>query len=152
MTERVWTKWSDQRPPNKPGEYRFRVVDIEVLGMTVTPEWTEKLSLCGMGYADSEWWPVSPCHWDGYRRYMTADIEWSEVREGDPEGVTWNGVELLPCPFTGKMPTIGYCGRYIGAPPYRPDWLHIKSHLVDKTGFSSFKALISAWNTRPATS
>lgn len=141
-----WKRWADERPPSGPGVYRWRAT-VEVLGKTLTPEWTEKMERVGMGYGDPEYWPLSPCHWDGYRRYMTADVEWRELRDDDPEGVVWHGFNLLPCPFSGKPPKIEYSARYIGAPPYRPESLVIRSFMVHKW-FRDANSLEKEWNTR----
>lgn len=102
VQERGWTRWSERRPPNARGSYRYRAA-FDLLGVPVTAEWNEEMHLCGMGYGDSEWWPLSPCRWDGYRRYITIDnLEWSLCADDDPPGVVWHGLNLLPCPFTGK--------------------------------------------------
>lgn len=148
MTERKWTLWSDQRPPNECGTFRYRV-RANILGIVVMPEWSERMSLCGMGYADSEWWPLTPCHWDGYQRYIThKGLEWSEPRDDDPKGVIWGGINLLPCPFTGAQPTIVAYGRYIGAPIWHSEALSISSPAVPSRRWTDAKAMCAAWNRR----
>lgn len=146
--EREWTLWSDQRPPNAPGEYRYRAT-FALLGLTVTAEWTEKMHLCGMGYADSEWWPLSPCHWNGYSRYMThKGLEWSPLQAYDPEGIVWTGLDLLPCPFSGTSPTLKAHGCFIGAPLWQSEAVSISSPGVPARRWTDAKAMQASWNTR----
>lgn len=146
--EREWTRWSDQRPPNAAGEFRYRA-SFNLLGLPVTAEWTEKMHLCGMGYGDSEWWPLRPCHWNGYRRYITIDnLEWSPVTAYDPADIVWHGLDLLPCPFTGKLPKIETSGQYIGAPLWRSEAIWISSPAVPKRRWTDARAMVTAWNTR----
>jgi len=102
-----------------------------------------------MGYSESEWWPLRPCHWDGYRRYITnPTLEWSPLQAYDPDGVVWHGLDLLPCPFTGKNPTIETYGQYIGAPLWRSEAVGIWSPAVPKRRWTNAKAMVDAWNTR----
>ncbi len=150
MGDRVWTKWADERPPNEAGTFRYRV-RAEILGMIVTPEWSEKMELCGMGYGEREWWPLTSCYWDGYRRFIThAGLEWSLPRDDDAPDVTWHGLELLPCPFTGKPPRVKAQGRYIGAPTWHSEALWISSQVVPQIRFTSAKRMVEVWNTRAA--
>jgi hypothetical protein len=148
LQQREWTKWSDHRPPNARGAFRYRAT-FDLLGVTVTPEWTEEMTLCGMGYSDSEWWPLSACRWDGYRRYITIDnLEWSAVSAYDPDGIVWNGLDLDPCPFTGAAPTIRAQGRYFGAPLWHTEALWLSSPFVPQRRWANAKAMQDAWNTR----
>lgn len=151
--EREWTRWSDQRPPNERGSYRYRAT-FPFLGLTVTAEWTEEMRLCGMGYGDSEWWPITPCHWNGYSRYITnPTLEWSSVQAYDDDGIVWHGLDLLPCPFTGKRPKLEAQGSYIGAPLWRSEAVWISSPGVPKRRWTDAKAMQKSWNTRaPAAS
>jgi hypothetical protein len=145
---RTWIKWSEKRPPNERGTFRYRVT-AEILGMTLSPEWSEEMSLCGMGYSESEWWPVRLCHWDGYTRKIThPSLEWSSPQESDAPGVTWHGLDLLPCPFTGKAPQVTATGRYIGAPLWHSEALWIGSGVVPRIRFTDAKAMVRTWNTR----
>ena len=148
MNDRIWTKWSDKRTPNDDKTYRFRVY-ANILGTNMSVEWSEKQRSCGMGYADPQYWPMMPCHWDGYRRYIThASLEWSESIVGDSEDVVFHGLNLLSCPFTGKQPIIKWSGRYIGAAPYELEWIGIKSYLVDSLGWRDVKQMCDTWNKR----
>ena len=150
--EPIWVKCSSQRPPNRSGSFRFRIT-AEILGLELAPEWTEEMHLCGMGHSEREWWPLSTQHWDGYRRYFTGDFEWRELtdKEAEVEGqnIVWHGLDLLPSPFTGKPPVVGYHGRWIGAPPNKAEWLSLKSHMVDSIGWRNAARMKKAWNTRP---
>jgi hypothetical protein len=146
--EREWTLWSDQRTPNAEGTYRFRAT-FPFLGVTVTVEWEEEQRLCGMGYGDSEWWPLRPCYWDGYRRYITNNtLEWSPVHAYDSPGIVWHGLDLLPCPFTGQPPKVEAQGRYIGAPLWHSEAVWISSPMVRQQRWTDAKAMQAAWNTR----
>lgn len=148
MSEREWIKWRDRRPPNEAGAYRYRC-QCEILGMVLRPEWTEEMRLVGMGYSDNEWWPLSPCYWDGYRRYITHEgLEWSELREDDPNEIVWGGLYLLPCPFTGNPAKVEAVGRYIGAPLWRSEALYIGSAGVPKRRFTKAQTMVDVWNTR----
>ena len=145
---RSWTLWNDRRPPNESGSYRYRAA-FPFLGLSVVADWTEKMHLCGMGYGDSEWWPLQPCHWDGYRRYITnPTLAWSPLQEDDPEQIMWHGLDLLPCPFTGKPPLLEPSGQYIGAPLWRSEAVWISSPAVPKRRWTNAAAMQAAWNTR----
>lgn len=149
--DREWTLWSDHRPPNAPGRHRYRV-RANICGMVMQPEWTEEMRLCGMGYSDSEYWPLVSCRWDGYQRYIThKGLEWSPLQEQDPAGIVWGGLNLLPCPFTGTTPTISAQGQYIGAPLWHSEALWIGSSGVPKRRFTNAKDMVVAWNTRFST-
>jgi hypothetical protein len=148
VQEREWTLWSDQRCPNERGEFRFRA-SFKFLGLPVTAEWTEKMHFCGMGYDEGQWWPVRLCHWDGYRRYITIDkLYWSPVQACGPEGIVWHGIDLLPCPFTGKAPTLEPVGQFIGAPLWRSEAVYISSPGVPKRRWTDAVKMQAAWNTR----
>lgn len=152
MSGRIWKKWNDERAPNERGSFRYRV-RADILGAVLTPEWTEEMVLCGMGYGANEWWPVRLCHWDGYRRYIThSGLEWSEVRNDDPPGVVWNDLDLLPCPFTGKPAHIELVGRYIGAPLWHSEAVYVSSAGVPKRRWLKIEDMKKAWNTRVALS
>jgi hypothetical protein len=146
--EREWTLWSEQRAPNERGSYRYRAT-FPFLGLTVTAEWTEEMHLCGMGYGDSEWWPLSSCHWNGYQRYIThKGLEWSPIREDDPDDIVWSGLDLLPCPFTGKPAKLKPQGQFIGAPLWRSEAVWISSAGVPRRRWTDAKAMQDAWNRR----
>lgn len=146
--ESEWVRWADERPTDTKALYRWRIPTRKILGKELRPEWSEPLRLCGMGYADNEWWPGFS-DWNGYRRTLPAGTEWRLAHKEETEkSIFWGGFDLKLCPFTGKLPTIGYLGRYIGAPPYRPEWLSITSYLVHRNGWYEAQKLQDAWNTR----
>ena len=141
-----WKLWSDEKPEDTKALYRWRVPARQILGMTLRPEWTAKLSFVGMGYDPGEYWPPFS-YWNGYVRTLPEGVEWRLAGE-DETDIFWGGLDLLPSPFTGKPPKVEYCGLYIGAPPYKPEWLKIVSYMV---GFNSWKdaaKMQAAWNTR----
>lgn len=142
-----WTRWSIQRPAEQMLSYRWRIPARPILGLTMSPEWTGKLRLCGMGYSDAQYWPDCS-DWDGYRRSVPAGLEW-RVASDNEKDITWVGLDLLPCPFTGKRPVVSYHGRWIGAPPFCPEYLSIRSHMVESNGWREAARMRDAWNRRP---
>jgi hypothetical protein len=145
-----WTKWTDKRPDDQKLSYRWRVSARIILGMMLRPEWTGNMRLVGMGYGEPEWWPPFS-NWDGYSRTVDPSLEWRLASEGEGENnILWGGLELLPCPFTGKPPQVTYCGRWIGAPPYLAESLSIESYLVRSSGWRNASGMAEAWNVRPA--
>lgn len=150
-TNRTWTKWLEKRTPNDDKTYRFRAF-ANILGTDMFVEWSEKQRFCGMGYAEGEYWPSNPSTWDGYRRYITnKSLEWSELTESDStdeEDVIYHGLNLLPCPFTGKKPKVVFLPRYFGAAPYELDWIGIESYLVKSLGWKNCEEMCKVWNKR----
>lgn len=143
-----WILWSVARPIDTKALYRWRICTAVILGLPMRPEWSEKLHKCGMGYAESEWWPLFS-NWNGFQRSVHPKLEWRLAAENEPEGnVFWGGLDLLPCPFTGKQPVVDYKGRFIGSPPYQPEWLCIKSHMVSSVGWIDAAKMRDAWNMR----
>ena len=148
MSERKWTLWSERRPPNEDGLFRYRV-RANILGLIMRPEWTEKMHLCGMGFDDAEYWPLSPCRWNGSRRYIThAGLEWSPIEHDDSGDVFWGEINLLPCPFTGTQPKIKAVGKWIGAPLWESEALYISSQMIPASRWTDAKKMVAAWNTR----
>lgn len=146
--EREWTLWAEQRPPNAHGSYRYRAT-FPFLGLVVTAEWTEEMHLCGMGYGDHEWWPLRSCYWDGYRRYITIKgLEWSPLTAYDTDEIVWHGLDLLPCPFTGRPPKLEPSGQFIGAPLWRSEAVWLSSPAIPKRRWTDAKAMLASWNTR----
>jgi hypothetical protein len=141
---RTWEKWKVERTPDDNRVYRFRTY-ANVLGTDMWVEWSEQQCLCGMGFYASQYWPIGPCYWDGYRRYMTSDIEWSESIDGDSKEVIFHGLNLLPCPFTGKPPKVLHFTRRA---PYQLEWIGIESHMVKSTCWGNVKEMCEAWNMR----
>lgn len=122
-----WTLWSEQQPTDAKLVYRWRIPAQEILGLVMQPEWSEKLfsPLC-----QPDIYFPSCARWDGWKWHIPNGLEWRVASPNEPEGekgVVWGGLDLLPCPFTGKLPTVIYHGRYIGAPPYHAEWLGITS-------------------------
>lgn len=149
----IWTRWNDARPEDPTKFYRWRAGVFDLLGMKLCPEWSEKMSRCGMGYGEPEYWPLSACHWDGRSRYPHSPyLEWREAtpEEADARApILWGGLDLLPCPFSGRTPRVGYSGRYIGAPPYHADSLYISNWMGGLDHYWNNAAKMQArWNTR----
>lgn len=141
-----WTRWADARPTDLKANYRWRVSARPILGLTLQPEWTDKLHLCGMGHAENDWWPPFS-HWDGYRRTVDPSLEWRVAAPGEPD-LFYGGLDLSPSPFTGLPPKIVKLGRWIGAPPYHVEWIGIKSYMVESLGWSDAGKMRDAWNKR----
>ncbi len=144
-----WRECKIEEMPQERCDIRVRCT-AKILGLEMTPEWTTGMRLCGMGHGPNQWWPDGLHHWNGYRRYFIAPYEWREIEEGDADGVTWHGLDLLPCPFTGKQPIVGYTGIWTVAPPNKAESLSLKSQFVNQHGFRDAAKMRDAWNTRTA--
>ncbi len=147
-----WKLWSpDDRPPEhlQRTPLRWLVVNVQCLGRRMAVEWTDKQSLCGMGYGDSEWWPPGST-WNGYTRRLLADYWWHELPDGDDAQMRciFHGLDLLPCPFTGNRPVMQPSTRYIGAPPFLVERVTLSSWIA-KVSESSADVLEQHWNRRP---
>lgn len=140
-----WTEWAAQRPTDTTAIYRWRVGPRKICGMMLRPEWSGKMSLCGMGYRDNEYWPPFS-HWNGATRSVPNDTEW-RFASADETTIFWGGLDLLPSPFTGRPPVVEYSGRWIGAPPTHPEYLILKSYLVD-AHFDDARRMMDTWNLR----
>lgn len=142
-----WTLWAEQRPTDTRAAYRWRIPERMILGAMLRPEWTAELRLCGMGYADSEWWPAGS-HWDGYNRTVPAGLEW-RLAEADETETVWGGLDLLPDPWTGKPPRVEVSTRYVAAPCWQAKSFSIK-HRFGGLGphWENVPAMVRAWNTR----
>ncbi len=144
----TWQRWSEGKPVNPKLTYRWRVPERLILGLRMRPEWSEKMHFCGMGHAANEWWPPFS-HWNGYIRSIPDGTEWREAKDGEDE-ILWEGLDLLPCPFTGKPPRVEFKGRWIGAPCYQAESLSIHAWMVSSYGWTDAVRLQKTWNTRPA--
>ena len=143
-----WTLWERAAPLDVRKVYKWRIPASKICGKVLRPEWSGKMSFCGVGYRDSEWWPPFS-YWNGYTRSVPKGTEWRGLKEDeDADEIFWGGFNFLPCPFTGKSPKIIYMPMYIGAPPYNAEWLGIESYLVRSNGWIDANALEKAWNTR----
>lgn len=143
-----WTRWDDERPTDPKALYRWRIPARKILGMVLRPEWSGKLTYCGMGYDPHEYWPPFS-NWNGYVRSVPAGTEWRLATDDEDEkSIFWSGLDLLPSPFTGQPPKVDYCGRWIGAPPYEPDWLKIVSYMIGHNSWKDAEAMQRAWNRR----
>src|ERR1700744_6428697 len=100
-----------------------------------------------MGYSENEWWPIFS-NWDGYRRSVDKTLEWRlALPEETKDNTIWHGLKFLPCPFTGKQPTIKY-GGYVGAAPYQGNQIWLECGIVKIYGGQSAQRLEDIWNTR----
>lgn len=142
--ESPWTLWSVTRPTDLKLSYRWRIPTCDILGLSLRPEWTDQLhSRSGLG--DIEYWPGC-AHWTGWRHEIPPGLEW-RVAGPDEKAIFWGGLDLLPCPFTGRQPVVSYFGRWITAPAYHAEKLHLQCYLID--GFWSDAAKMrEMWNTR----
>jgi hypothetical protein len=103
-----------------------------------------------MGYSDNEWWPPFSS-WDGYRRKVDPTLEWRHAGDAETE-TQWNGLDLLPCPWTGRAPRVVAHTQWIGAPPYILQWIGLEAKFVKSLGWTDAANMASAWNTRAALS
>lgn len=156
MIEQQWTRWAEQRPDRPKIAYRWRLPAMLICGKMLVPEWTEKLSLVGMGYVENQLWPSNTSNWDGYRRTVPAGLEWRLATEDETvadgrgdfkELPIWYGLDLLPDPWTGEPPRLDYSGRYICAPCFKVEHLILYSSF----GVSHWRdadAMQRKWNNR----
>lgn len=156
MSDRTWTDWETQRPINA-GYYWWRIEPRMIGGMTLQPEWVDELTPCGMGYRDSELWPVFS-RWDGYTRTVPQGTQWAAKEPtvaNDAE--RWPGVDLLPCPFCCAMPAIRWAQRsgdggiFVGSRPYQANdfMLTCRQCRQAETRFcESLIGLTNNWNKR----
>lgn len=142
----VWTAWADKRPDDHKALYRWRIPARMICGLLLRPEWTEKLELCGMGWSDSEWWPATS-DWNGYVRKVAPGLEW-RLAKSDETGTTWEGLGLLPDPWTGKPPRVSVKTRWIGAPCYVAESFNISHRFGTSYGWTDAAKMVAAWNDR----
>lgn len=155
----AWTNWSDQRPPNDPGVYWWRIEPRTIGGLeNMRPEWVARMSLHGMGHADHEYWPDGISHWNGYKRTAPAGLQWRCEADTPKDGERWPGLEIAPCPFCGKVPRLRHVERgSSGGVVIMGDriwthnnfWLEHRDCVVPSTAHTSLAALVAAWNRRP---
>lgn len=143
----MWTLWSERRPVDTETRYRWRIAPKLICGMMLRPEWTEKLRLHGMGHYESEWWPTS--RWDGYQRTVPESLQWRPAQDEEVD-IMWGGLDLLPCPHTGKPAKVGYRGNWIGAPPYEVMYLTLHHQFGESIGWTDAVRMQAAWNLRAA--
>ncbi len=146
----MWTKWVDRRPTDTEKFYRWRVSPRPILGMELQPEWSDKMWGCWDGNKPKEFFPPHS-RWNGWSRDVDPSIEWRECTEDEAREkapIKWNGLNLLPCPFTGKVPEVKYHMTYIGSPPYQPLGLEIKSSMLGFNQWRDAKAMQESWNKR----
>lgn len=146
-----WTLWSEQRPTDHKLLYSWRVSPCMIGGLELTPEWTDNLSLHGMGYADSEYWPHCS-DWDGYRRTVPTSLEWSVALEGAKKGqFKFHGLELDPCRYCASEMRIEWSGPWICAPIWKANQFSIQCSgcgLVKAQYFKDLKRVMEALNRK----
>ena len=143
-----WKLWTKERPKDFSKLYRFRVSWQNVLGLELRPEWTDRL-IPDPSYDRKP--PYYPSTFN-YRASLCkrTDIEWREAIPDEPEGhggVFWNGLDLLPCPFTGKIPVVEYSTRHWTAPPFEAEKIWLKTDYFKITA-NDARELRDIWNTR----
>ena len=111
MPEPVATKpefkaWADCRPPDARSVVLLRAKMARFPDITV--EWLSEMTLHGMGYAKSQFWPSGLSSWDGYKRTVPDGVEWKPANETGKirYSVNYIGLGLLSCPFCGKPPEV----------------------------------------------
>ena len=146
QNEFEWKRWYDERPTDHTLTYRWRVPAREICGLVLRPEWSGKLTLCGMGYGEHEYWPDCS-RWDGYNRTVEPNLEW-RLANDDEVDVAWNGFDLLPDPWTGNPPCVTFNTSWIHAPVYEVESFGLKFAMGRTLGWTNAKKLQEAWNTR----
>lgn len=151
----AWTDWESARPTTK-GLYWWRVEPRIYGGLTLRPEWVAPLSLCGMGYADSQLWPEFS-RWDGRRRTVPAGTQWRPADETAKKGqFVFAGLDLNPCPFCGSSPTFGWHhksndgGIFVCSAPYQANSFKVQCGcgLAGSYSRADLKGLVDQWNRR----
>ena len=155
--EREWTAWETHRP-TVAGLYWWRLPPAQYGGETLQPEWTCKVSLYGMGYAEKELWP-SFSHWDGYHRSIPAGLEWSPAEDNEKvaHAIPYHG--LKTCPFCGGVValigdnSLRGGGARLYSVPFKP-WRFGVSCRCGRAGsgwFETVRGATSRWNERACT-
>ena len=142
-----WNKYSEVKPPEVKKLYRWRVSPRMILGLELQPEWTEELSHL-MGRPEELFPPTG--HWNGFRVEVEPTLEWRECLENEntkKAPITWNGLDLLPCPFTGEVPNVKAAGGYMGCPPYKCEYLVVEA-AFNNSRWDNAKNLMNCWNKR----
>ena len=144
-----WKLWTEERPKDTSKLYRFRASWQNILGLELRPEWTDEIVLNPRWGADlDDFYPHSFLNRKSLRK--RRDIEWREALPNEIEGhkgVFWNGLDLLPCPFTGKMPVVEYSTRHWTAQPFESERMWIETDYFKITA-NDARELRDIWNTR----
>lgn len=144
-----WEFWSDSKPTNIALLYRFRIPRREILSLEMQPEWTS--SLKQLPWDKSLLIPEFIPIWQKKKEFgeIPQGLEWRVATESEPEySVSWHGLDLLPCPFTGEEPLVSYSGSRILCPPYEATIISIQTTMVAQISWTNAKQLRDAWNTR----
>lgn len=154
-----WIDWAERRPTEAKW-YWWRTPARDHGGLELQMEFAAKMSLHGMGYADSELWPENVSHWDGYHRTVPAGLQWLEGVEieeppkyGHPP-VRFPSLSLSPCPFCGNQPKVEAHERprsggfYIGAKIHRANHFKIQCCIIHTLEGWDFARIVERWNTR----
>lgn len=142
----TWTKWADERPTDTNLFYRWSIPARKICGLMLRPEWTGALVSCGMGFGENEWWPRWS-HWDGYVRSVDPELEWRPAAKDEIE-TNWEGLDLLPDPWTGKPPKIETKRLWINAPVYEVEWFGITHQFGRSLGWTNAADMMNQWNNR----
>lgn len=146
-----WTDWTKQRPPCA-GYYWWRVRPSTYGGMILRPEWVDEFRLMGMGRTDNALWPRFS-HWDGYRRTVPELTQWRAGTYQSAKDYRFPGLDLLGCPFCGRVPNLKWVPRHITAAIYESYQFRIACDCgLATTGYGeNLCAMVQRWNTRAET-
>jgi hypothetical protein len=146
-----WTLWSEQRPTDHAILYSWRVAPCMIGGLELTPEWTDKMSLHGMGYGDPEYWPHCS-DWNGHTRSVPASLAWAAADSDEKEKqFKFHGLGLEPCRYCESELRIEWSGPWICAPIWKASQFSIRCSgcgLVKVEYFNDLKAVRAALNRK----
>jgi hypothetical protein len=148
-----WINWAERRPER--GWRWWRVPPRNYGGLELQMEFVTDVSLHGMGYAESEYWPSGVSHWDGYRRTVPQGLQWLEGEMVPSQrAVRFPGLNLAPCPFCGGQPKVDARerpksgGEYLtGSKLHAANFFEIRCCIVKMADWD-FARIVSLWNTR----
>ena len=110
MTEKAWKSFEEEKPTNE-GLYWWKLNDIELGGMNVSPMWTDKYAEMNCGY-DKEMWPEFS-DWNGYKRSVPEGLYWMSAKT-DEKDRRILPIIIKPCPFCGTAQKISSLEKHGG--------------------------------------
>ena len=167
----TWTKWSERQPENlvkgRVLLWKTKKVNSDLIFIMSGP-----LSYRHNGVTSTDHIMPPMTRWDGWQHLIPSDLEWSEdVPEWIEREATWErkdkwgcvhkgvtdhklvqlvevvGIDLLPCPFSGKQPRWESRDGWIGAMPHQQHEFTVRG-AVSRGFVSCPKRAAELWNTR----